>query len=374
VNFDFSDEQEMLRNEARKFLEGRCPSTRVRSVLEDPHRAYDEELWAELVGQGWTALSLPEEHGGLGMSRTDLCVLAEELGRVLAPVPFASTVYVLAEALMIAGTEVQRRKLDAIAAGDCIGCLAISEGPGEPSFDRIEASVSGGKLTGTKLPVVDGMAATDALVLAKDEDGTVRLFLVALDHQTVQREVLDTLDPSRGAARIVFDATPADPIGEAGLIDPILDGAAVLIAFEQVGGADRALEQAVEFAKERHAFGRAVGSYQAIKHKLADAYVNNQVARSNAYYGIWALDAGSDELPQAASAARVSACHAFWYAGRESIQTHGGIGFTWEADQHLFYRRSLVLDMAVGSPRFWRDRLFGAVERFAADDEARKAV
>ena len=365
MNFDFSEEQEMLRNEARKFLEARCQPMRVRGVLEDADRAYDEELWAELVTQGWTALTLPEEHGGLGMSRTDLCVLAEELGRVLAPVPFASTVYLLAEALMIAGTEAQREKLGAIAAGECIGCLAVSEGPGEPAFDRTEAHVSGGKLTGTKLPVVDGMAATDALVLAKDEDGTVRLFLVALNHPTVRREALVTLDPSRGAARIVFDTTPAEPIGDPRLIDRLLDGAAALLAFEQVGGADRALEQAVEFTKERHAFGRPVGSYQAVKHKLADAYVNNQVARSNAYYGIWALDAGSDELPQAAAAARVSACHAFWYAARESIQAHGGIGFTWEADQHLFYRRSLMLDMAVGSPRLWRDRLFGAVEQLA---------
>lgn len=374
MNFDFSEEQELLRNEARKFLEARCSMERVRSVLEDAHRTYDHELWSELVAQGWTSLTLPEEHGGMGMTRTDLCVLAEELGRVLAPVPFASTVYLLAEALMIAGTEAQRENLDAIAAGECIGCLAVSEGPGEPDFDMVEVSVSDGRLTGSKLPVVDGMAATHALVLARAKDDTVQLYLAALDHETVARHALDTLDPSRGAARIDFDATPVEPIGEPGLIDRLLDGAAALLAFEQVGGADRALEQAVEFAKERHAFGRPVGSYQAIKHKLADAYVNNQVARSNAYYGMWALDAGSDELPQAAAAARVSACHAFWYAARESIQAHGGIGFTWEADQHLFYRRALMLDMTVGSPSLWRDRLFSAVEQFSIRDEVKETA
>ncbi|MCB0943393.1 MAG: acyl-CoA dehydrogenase, partial [Mycobacterium sp.] len=197
---------------------------------------------------------------------------------------------------------------------------------------------------------------------------------VALHHETVRRDALGTIDPSRGLARISFDNTPVEPIGEPGLVDRLLDGAAVLLAFEQVGGADRALEQAVEFVKERHAFGRPVGSYQAIKHKLADAFVNNQIARSNAYYGIWALDAGSNELPQAAAAARVSACQAFWYSARESIQAHGGIGFTWEADQHLFYRRALALDMAVGSPGIWRDRLFTAVERSACEGEALEAA
>lgn len=374
MNFDFSEDQEMLRNEARKFLEARCPATQVRAVLEDMDRSFDADLWDELVEQGWTALTLPEEFGGLGMSRTDLCVLAEELGRVLAPVPFASTVYILAEALMLAGTDVQKKKLGAIATGECIGCLAIAEGPGEPNFDLVEARVSAGKLIGGKLPVVDGMAATDALVLARDENDFVRLYLVPLDHETVSRKGLESVDPTRGIARIDFAGTPADPIGELGLIERLLDGAAVLLAFEQIGGADRALEQAVDYAKERHAFGRAIGSYQAIKHKLADAYVHNQVARSNAYYGIWALDAGSEELAQAAAAARVSACHAFWYAARESIQTHGGIGFTWEADQHLFYRRALALDMTAGSPRLWRDRLFGAVEDFAAKTAARGAA
>ena len=362
MNFDFSEEQELLRSEARKFLEARCPLSKVRAVLDDHSLNHDRDLWRELVEQGWTALTLPEEYGGLGMTRTDLCVLAEELGRVLAPVPFASTVYLLAEALMLAGSEGQKAKLAGIASGECIGCLALCEGPGEPDFDRIEATVAQGRLSGVKQPVIDGLSATDALVWAKDEEGVARLYLVSLEDQSITRSALTTLDGSRGAAKIVFDSTIAQPIGEPALLQRLLDGAGVLLAFEQVGGADRALEQAVEYAKEHHAFGRAIGSYQAIKHKLADAYVNNQIARSNAYYGIWALDAGSDELPQAAAASRVAACAAFWYAARESIQTHGGIGFTWEADQHLFYRRALFLDMFVGSPRMCSDRLFDAAE------------
>lgn len=366
MNFDFSEDQELLRGEARKFLEARCPLSRVRGVLDDASIGHDSELWRELVEQGWTALTLPTDYGGLGMTRTDLCVLAEELGRVLAPVPFASTVYLLAEALMLAGNEAQKAKLADIATGECIGCLALCEGPGEPDFDRVETKVAGGRLTGVKQPVVDGLLATDALVWARGEDGIARLYLVSLADGSVTRSALDTLDGSREAAKIVFEGTPAEPIGKPELLERLLDGAAVLFAFEQVGGADRALEQAVEYAKDRYAFGRVIGSYQAIKHKLADAYVNNQIARSNAYYGIWALDVGSDELPQAAAASRVAACSAFWYAARESIQTHGGIGFTWEADQHLFYRRALFLDMVIGSPRIWRERLFNAVESHAA--------
>lgn len=362
MNFDFNEDQEMLRSEARKFLEARCPASKVRAVVEDSGKGYDTELWQELVEQGWTALAIPEEFGGLGMSRTDLCVLAEELGRALAPVPFASTVYLLAEALKIAGTPQQKEKLAQIASGECIGCLAISEGPGEASRDRTEARFEDGRLNGTKHPVIDAMAATDALVLAKDAQGKASLYLVALDQSGVSRSALETIDPSRDLGRIVFENAIAEPIGDHTLLDRLLDGAAVLLAFEQVGGADRSLELATDFAKERFAFGRAIGSYQAIKHKLADAYVNNQIARSNAYYGIWALDAGSRELPTAAAAARVAGCHAFWYAARESIQAHGGIGFTWEADQHLFYRRALQLDIAVGSARQWQERLYSAVE------------
>lgn len=361
MNFDFSEDQDHLRGEARRFLEARCGIGVVRGVLDSPERSYDEGLWAELVEQGWTALTLPEEHGGLGMGQTDLCVLAEELGRVLAPVPFASTIYILAEALILAGTEAQRARLQAIAAGACIGCLAVAEGPGEQSPARLKAEVRDGRLFGEKLPVIDGNAATLALVCAQ-QDGVARLFLVDLAAPEVDRAVIPSLDPSRDLARIAFNGAPCEPIGDETLLNRLLDRAAVLLAFEQIGGADRCLEQAIEFAGMRYAFGRPIGSQQAIKHKLADMYVSNQIARSNAYYGAWALESGSDELPVAAAAARVGACQAYWYAARESIQTHGGIGFTWEADQHLHYRRALQLDMAIGSRGVWSDRLFTALE------------
>jgi alkylation response protein AidB-like acyl-CoA dehydrogenase len=360
VNFDFSEDQEHLRSEARRFLHARCPMSAVRGVLDDATRPFDRDLWQALVEQGWTALSLPEAYGGLGMGHTDLCVLAEELGRVLAPAPYASTVYILAEALKLVGTPAQRERLRGIADGSCIGCLAVAEGPGEFAPDLVKASVAAGKLAGVKLPVTDGMAATVALVAAR-VDGETRLVLVDLQRPEVVREAVRTLDPTRDAARLTFNGAPCETIGDATTLQRILDRAAVLIAFEQLGGADRCLEQAVEFAKMRYAFGRPIGSQQAIKHKLADMYVNNQIARSNAYYGAWALESDSPKLPLAAAAARVAACNAYWYAARETIQTHGGIGFTWEADQHLYYRRALQLEMVLGSAATWRERLVEAV-------------
>jgi alkylation response protein AidB-like acyl-CoA dehydrogenase len=367
MNFDFSEDQNHLRAEARRFLEAHCPPSAVRAVLDDPARGYDEALWTLLVEQGWTAFTVPEAFGGLGMGRIDLCVLAEELGRALAPVPFASTVYILAEALMLAGTEAQQARLRDIAEGRCIGCLALAEGPGEWAPDRVAARVEDGRLWGAKLPVTDGLAATVALVAAKAQDGVTTLFLVDLDQPGIAREPLATLDPTRGAALIRFDAAVCEPIGDAALLDQILDRAAVLLAFEQVGGADRCLEQAVAFAGMRIAFGRPIGSQQAIKHKLADMYVHNQIARSNAYYGAWALDAAPEQLPAAAAAARVAACNAGWYAAKETIQVHGGIGFTWEADQHLFERRALQLSLMIGSAATWRERLVDAVSAQGAD-------
>jgi alkylation response protein AidB-like acyl-CoA dehydrogenase len=361
MNFDFSDDQNQLRAEIRKFLEARCPASAVRSVLDDPSVHYQRDLWAMLVEQGWTAFTLPEAYGGLAMGRIDLCVLAEELGRVLAPVPYASTVYILAEALMLAGSEAQKQRLLGIADGSCIGCLAVAEGPGELSAARITASVTGNRLSGVKLPVIDGMAATTALVAAQ-ADGDTRLFLVDLADDGVSRKAIPSLDPSRDLAQLNFDGVKCDEIGETGLLDHLLDRAAVYLAFEQIGGADRCLEQAVDYAGMRYAFGRPIGSQQAIKHKLANMYANNQIARSNAYYGAWALESAPDRLPEAAAAARVSACDAYWYAARETIHVHGGIGFTWEADQHLYYRRALQLGMMIGSSPTWRERLVVALE------------
>lgn len=365
MNFDYSDDQKFLKNEARKFLEARCGSDVVRGVLDNADRSYDEALWKGVAEQGWLGTAIPEEHGGLGLGHVELCAIAEELGRSVAPIPFASTVYFLAEAIMAAGSDEQKAKwLPKIAAGEVIGCFASSEGPGPITQGSLQSKVDGGRLSGTKIPVTDGDIADVAVVLA-NEGGRAGLFLVELGG--VKRETLKTLDPTRGVAKLTFEGAPAERLGGAGegfaLMEAVFDRAAVLIAFEQVGGADRCLEMAKEYAMGRYAFGRVIGGYQAIKHKLADMYVKNEVARSNAYYGAWALNTNAPELPVAASAARIAGSEAFWFASKENIQTHGGMGFTWDVDAHLFYRRSRQLALVAGAPKVWKERLVSQLER-----------
>jgi alkylation response protein AidB-like acyl-CoA dehydrogenase len=373
MNFDFSDDQKFLKSEARKFLDANCGAARVRGVLDanssekGAGKTYDAALWKAVAEQGWLGAAIPEEYGGLGLGHLELCVIAEELGRAVAPIPFASTVYFAAEAVMLAGDGEQKAwLLPKIAAGEVICCLATAEGPGATTDATIKTTVSDGKLSGVKLPVTDGDIANIALVLAK-EGGKPGLFSVFLDGEGVTRETLETLDPTRGAARLTFKDAPAIRIGAAGagmeIVEQVFDRAAILLAFEQCGGADKCLEMAKAYAMERYAFGRVIASYQAIKHKLADMYVKNELARSNAYYGAWALNTDAAEMPLAASAARIAASEAFWFAAKENIQTHGGIGFTWEMDCHLYYRRSRQLGLVAGAPRVWKERLVSHLER-----------
>ncbi len=376
MNFDYTDDQKALKDEARRFLADVSPLTVARGVLENPGDGYDKALWNRICEQGWCGTAIPEAYGGLEFGYVELCALAEELGRAVAPVPFASSVYQFAEALLHAGSEEQKLELlPQVASGEIIGTIAFSEGPGVMAADRIATRYEGGKITGTKLPVTDGMAADRAVVLAGDEAG-LGLYLVDMTGPGVVREAVSTVDPTRGEAQVVFDGAPAQRLGVAGngleQLAHVHSRAAILMAFEQVGGADKALEMARDYALERYAFGRQIGSFQAIKHKLADVYVRNEVARANAYYGAWALSSDDEELPLAAAAARVSACTAYWQASKESIQTHGGIGFTWEADCHFFYRRARHLQLAIGSPREWRRRLADELEAKAAGEAAER--
>ena len=374
MNFDYTDDQKALKDEARRFLADVAPLTVARAVLDDPARGHDAVLWARIGEQGWCGAAIPEEYGGLGLGYVELCALAEELGRAVAPVPFASSVYLFAEALLVAGSEDQKAALlPLISSGELIGTLAVTEGPGVLWGERIKTQFENGALSGVKLPVTDGMAADRAVVLAGGDDGLC-LYLVDLTGPGVTREFVSTLDPTRGAARIVFDQAPAQPLlpGDGpDQLSRIHDRAAILLAFEALGGADRALEMARDYALERFAFGRPIGSYQAIKHKLADVFVRNEVARANAYYGAWALSCDAPELALAAAAARVSSSAAYYLAAKENIQTHGGIGFTWEADCHFFYRRARHLSLIICAPRVWKrhlaDRL---VARLAAEEAA----
>ncbi|MGO9934162.1 MAG: acyl-CoA dehydrogenase family protein [Steroidobacteraceae bacterium] len=368
MNLDFSAEQQQLREAARRFLEERCPPAAVRRVLEGEDR-YDRGLWRELAELGYLGIAIPEEFGGSGGGYLELCVIAEELGRVLAPVPVSSSTYLATEFLKIGGTPAQQAAyLPKLASGAKIGTFAMAEGAGEPDPRALRAQVAGGRLTGTKTPVPDGDTADFAIIAA----GTAgapgpSLYLVDLHGAGVDRRPLATIDPTRGFAELTFRAAPVEPLGLAAdgerVLGRVLDGAAVLMAFEQLGGADRALEEGCAYAKERWAFGRPIGTNQAIKHMLADMYVSATLARSNAYYGAWALSTAADALGEAAACARISATQAFQHCARNNIQVHGGSGFTWAVDCHLYYRRSNLLALALGGLAPWEDRLIDTLRQ-----------
>jgi alkylation response protein AidB-like acyl-CoA dehydrogenase len=360
MNFEFSDEQKQMGTEARRYLAAKCPTAAVRAVLEGPE-PYDKALWAGLAEMGFLGVAIPEAHGGLGLGYLELCVIAEEIGRALAPVPFNSSVFLATEALLVAGSEAQKAAwLPKLAAGEAIGTFAHAERPGAVTPKSIQAQVEGGRLTGAKTAVPDGEVADFAVVSARG-GASVGLYLVDLSQPGVTRTSLATIDPSRGHARLDFAGVPAEPLGAPAegwsILAHVFDRAAVLTAFEQIGGADRALEMARDYALDRMAFGRPIGSFQAIKHMLADMYVSATLARSNAYYGAWALSTGAAELPEAAASARVSATQAFQHCAKNNIQVHGGMGFTWAFDCHLFYRRSNLLSVSLGGQSQWEDKL-----------------
>ena len=371
MNFDFSDEQKQLRDQVRRFLTDRCPSSAVRAVLEGPE-PFDRALWKSLGEMGYLGAAIPEQYGGVGLGYLELCVVAEELGRVNAPVPAGTSIFLAAEFLLQGGSEAQKAAwLPRLASGEAIGTFAYGEGSGRVTARSIKAQVSEGKLTGAKVPVPYGDVADFAVVAARSGGGAderaISLYLIDLTGPGVSRQTLDSIDPTISQARIDFSRAPAELLGEEGdgcrLAAEVMDRAAVLTAFEQVGGADRALEMGRDYALERMAFGRQIGSFQAIKHMLADMYVAATLARSNAYYGAWALSTGSSELPQAAATARVSATQAFQLCAKNNIQVHGGMGFTWAFDCHLYYRRSNALALSLGSRTAWEDLLIERLRR-----------
>tara|TARA_R110000824_G_scaffold118960_2_gene271601 strand:- start:222656 stop:223783 length:1128 start_codon:yes stop_codon:yes gene_type:complete len=375
MEFDFSDDQKQLKDQARRFLDAKSSSKAVRVILEGDE-PYDKALWAGLAEMGFMGTVIPEEFGGLGATYLELCVIAEELGRAVAPVPFSSSIFLAAEFIMQAGTQAQKEAyLPKLASGEVIGCMALSEGIGNASPKSIQVNVAGGKLNGVKLPVLDGMAADFAVVAARTVAGNdargISLFLVDLSAKGVTRKTVETIDPTRKQAEISFKDVEVEPLGEAGdgwrILNDVLDRAAVLTAFEQLGGADRALEMGRDYALDRMAFGRPIGSFQAVKHMLADMYVSATLARSNCYFGAWALSTGAAELGEAAATARVSATQAYQHCSKNNIQVHGGMGFTWEFDCHLYYRRSNLLALSLGSLSIWEDKL---IDRLRAKNAA----
>jgi len=372
MNFDFSDDQKLLRDQARKFLQDKCDRSVVRTILENDDQKYSKNLWKEISEMGWTGTAIPEEYGGLGLGMLELCVIAEELGRCLAPTPFSSSIYLFAEFIKAYGSEDQKKKyLPKIASGDFIGTFGLSETNGTPRPNNIKANVSDNKLNGEKTPVNDGEIA-DIIIVAANSDNnsnhnSLSLYIVEKENSGLSISSLETIDPSRPACSLSFSNTNVEQLGKKGegwsMIEDIFNRAAVLFSFEQLGGAQVSLDEAKKYSLERFAFGKQIGSFQAMKHKMVDMYVKIELARSNTYYGAWALSTNSNELPVAAAGARVSASDAYNYASQENIQIHGGVGFTWEYDCHLFYRRSKLLSLNIGSIRQWKENLISSLEK-----------
>jgi alkylation response protein AidB-like acyl-CoA dehydrogenase len=365
MNFAFSEEQEELRRSVRRFLEDKSPMSEVRRLMETTE-GFDRAVWDQMAEQlGLQALAIPEEYGGAGFGYVELVVVLEEMGAALLCAPYFATVALGANALLSSGDEEAKKDLlPGIAAGTTIATLALTEDSGRWSIDAVTlaASETGGewRLDGHKMFVVDGHNADLLLVAARTSSG-VSLFAVELRASGVTRTPLATMDQTRKQARIEFSAVAARLVGTEGdagrVLSRTLDLAAVALAAEQVGGAQRCLDMSVDYAKNRIQFGRPIGSFQAIKHKCADMLMEVESAKSAAYYGAWAAAEGSEELPVVASLAKSYCSEAYMRAAGENIQIHGGIGFTWEHDAHLYFKRAKSSELLLGDPSYHRELL-----------------
>ena len=364
MNFAFSDEQEELRAVVRRFLAEKSPEPEVRRLMETVP-GYDRDVWRLAAGQlGLPGLAIPEKFGGSGFGYPELTVVFEEMGRALLCAPFFATVALAANLLLAAEDENAKADyLPGLATGDLIGTVALAE----PSSRWDEAGVSlpataadgAWTLTGEKLFVLDAAVADLILVVARTPAG-VSVFAVPKGAPGLVVEPLATMDQTRKQARVLLRDTPARLVGADGAgwpaVSRMLDLAAVALAAEQVGGAQRVLDMAVEYAKTRVQFGKPIGSFQAIKHKCADMLLEVESARSAAYYGCFVAN-DADELPVAASLAKAYCSEAYLHAAAENIQIHGGIGFTWEHPAHLYFKRAKSSELLFGDPAYHRELL-----------------
>jgi alkylation response protein AidB-like acyl-CoA dehydrogenase len=365
MNFAFSDEQEELRSAVRRFLAEKSPETEVRRLM-DTTEGYDPAVWSQMADQlGLQSLTIPEEYGGSGFSYVELVVVLEEMGAALLCAPYFSTVALAANAVLTSGDESAKKYLlPGLASGETIGTLALTEDNGRWDLDAVglQASSSGDGwvLNGHKMFVIDGHVADLIVAVARTGEG-LSLFGVKSDADGLTRTALPTMDQTRKQARLEFSDTPGWLIGTEGGAAPglskTLDLAAVALAAEQVGGAQRCLDSSVEYAKTRIQFGRPIGSFQAIKHKCADMLLEVESAKSAAYYAGWAAAEDSDELPVVASLAKSYCSEAYFHAAAENIQIHGGIGFTWEHDAHLYFKRAKSSELLFGDPAYHRELL-----------------
>ena len=383
MHFAFTEEQEALRRTARRFLGSHSTSSQVRAAMAT-EAGYDPELYRHICQElGWTSLLIPESYGGLGGSYVELVGLMEEMGRALLCAPFFSTVCLATNVLLAGGSEAQQREhLPAIAAGKITATLAHTEPGGGAAEGEMRALArrdrDGYVLNGVKAYVVDGHTADLLIVAARlpaGEDGDapaakdseeLALFLVPGREKGVRRKGQETLDLTRKLAEVRLEEVrvpSTSRLGEApawagiGCLKRALDLACVALSAEQVGGAQRCLDMAVDYAKVRVQFDRPIGSFQAIKHKCADMLLEVESARSASYYAGWAAHENPGELPLVAPLAKAFCSEAYFHCAAENIQIHGGIGFTWEHDAHLFFRRAKSSELLLGEPAYHREVL-----------------
>ena len=358
MHFGPTDAQEQLRQRVRAFLAEVSPPAQVRRLMEDP-AGFDRAVWVRMAADhGLQGVHLPTAVGGGGEGWMELGVVLEETGRVLLCAPYMATV-TAASAIAASGDEGEL--LAAIATGGCVATLAVAEHDGrwnEAAVTTRAARAPGGgwRLEGHKSYVVDGWAADLLVVAARRDGGEVGLFVVDGTAPGLSRAPLATVDQTRKLATLQLSATPARPLPGAALATT-LQLAAVALAAEQVGGAQRCLDMAVDHARRRVQFGRPIGSFQAVKHLCADMLLELESARSAAFYGAQAAARGSEELPEASAVAKACCSEAYVRVATDSLHVHGGLGFTWDHDSHLYFKRARSSRQLFGDPRHHRELL-----------------
>jgi alkylation response protein AidB-like acyl-CoA dehydrogenase len=373
MDFGFNQEQELLRATARKFLENECPSEFVRQRMAEPAGVTDE-FWAKLAEQGWLGLVYPEEYGGTGLGFVDLTVLMEEMGRAVMPGPFFSTVLLGGLAILEAGSAAQKKEwLGKISEGRAKTTLAFTEPNArwDAGAVTVTARERGGTFTlsGTKLFVLDAHVADVLVVAARTREGKrpeegLSLFLVPKGARGLDVKLLPTMDQTRKLCEVTFgdvtvgaDALLGPKDGAWAPLSRVLDRATVALCAEMCGGAQRVLDMTTDYAKIRIAFGKPIGSYQGVKHRAADMLVEVENAKSLTYYAAWAVDENVPEAPLAASMAKAYVSDAFRRTAGAGIQLHGGIGFTWEHDLHLYFKRAKSSEFTFGDASYHRERV-----------------
>ncbi len=353
MDFGLSSEQVLLKDTLRRFLSERCPTTRVRSVMESG--GHDPDLWRGLAELGVAGLQIPTDHGGAGLELLDVALAAEELGYAATPGPFLANAMAVV-ALLAGDNETARtRWLPEIAAGDAIGAVAIGEAHGEWRADRLAARVENGLLSGDK-PLVHGASAASFLVVAARDDAGPGIFLAPLDHAGVERQPLKVVDMTRPVDAVRFRDVPVQRLGDRVALQRTIDAGCVLVAASAYGGARRSFEMAVDYAKQREQFGRTIGAFQAVKHQLADLVTELEPSLSLWWYAAHAFDHITDQSERHAALAKAHLSDVFDRTARVTTELHGGIGFTWEFDLQLWFRRALFDRAYLGDARYHRAR------------------